>query len=443
MQQNFYGIALDSTQPHIDIDKDTMVFAPRVETLCKSYSNYQFDPQKPNEQPKMFFPVYGNPNSTLYPVPDWSYKYARPLNASNFTFVEMDQNDPISPSLGAVLTLPLIEEINGTWMQTTENLACSIYSQWMPVDVWYEPTMSDQVSYAITSSLSDTCLTTPTASTGRQPINTTISIEYANAINQDITFVTGDIPAFIGIFERFIFQESYHIPNGSIFKAPIPGVATGDSNTHVLDSVARKQRAKLVSVVITGMMADGIARIAGAGTFPYSAPVFLLPNRTEDGELMGRFPVTSATGGQDESLNTTDAADIDNWLRINPTFKRYGYGYHWEGSRTAQFGISVLLTHAVVAIIHMVLVFTDISGHGGGIQRAWESIPELFALAVNSRPSEQLRNTCAGIEEDKTYNELVGVRETSEGHLEAILGSEHMRRHELPRAGVKYGTFPE
>jgi hypothetical protein len=74
----------------------------------------------------MTFPVFdGSP----IPVPDWTYKYTRPVNASNFTFVEIPNTGPLAPSLGAVLTLPLIENNNGTWFQTTENLACSIYSQ--------------------------------------------------------------------------------------------------------------------------------------------------------------------------------------------------------------------------------------------------------------------------------------------------------------------------
>ena len=112
--------------------------------MCNSYSNYYFDPENPNDQPNMTFPTFDD--SSPVPVPDWTYKYTRSLNASNFTFVEMPSN-PLSSSLGAVLALPLIENINGTWVQATENLACSMYSQWIPVDVWYEPTINDQVLY--------------------------------------------------------------------------------------------------------------------------------------------------------------------------------------------------------------------------------------------------------------------------------------------------------
>jgi hypothetical protein len=437
-QQNFHGIALEAAQPHINIDSETPIFAPRVESMCNSYSNYNFDPENPENQTNMVFPSFGG--ASPIQVPDWAYKYSRPQNASNFTFVEIPGTGPESPSLGAVLALPLIENINGAWVQTTENLACSIYSSWIPVDAFYEPTVNDQVSYGIRGSMSDTCLDTPVdASSGRQSINTTIDIEYANAINQPIAFITGNLPALLGIYQRFIYNDSNYIPNGVIFKAPIPGVA----GVVVTDDVARRQRAKLVSTVLAGVVTDGLARNVGDGSYPFSAPFFLLPNKTADGTLQGRFVFTSATGGEDEPLNTTNIADTEKWLRLNPTFQRYGYGYHWGGSRTTQFGISVLLVHLVVAIAHMAYVLREIMWKDRGLPGAWETIPEFFALAVNSGPSEKLHNTCAGISESRTWNEPVAVREASEGHLEMVLGRNQMLQMPMARAGMRYGALPE
>jgi hypothetical protein len=437
-QQNFHGLALEATQPQINIDSETPIFAPRVEAMCNSYSNYNFDPENPDNQTNMVFPAFGG--ASPIPVPGWTYKYSRPQNASNFTFVEIPISGPETPSLGAVLTLPLIENINGTWVQTTENLACSMYSSWIPVDVSYEPTVSDQVSYGIKGSMPDTCLHIPTdPSSERQSINTTIDIEYANAINQPLVFITGNIPAMLAIYQRFVYNDSTYIPNGVIFKAPIPGV----NGAVITDDVARRQRAKLVSVVLAGLVTDGLARNVGDGSYPYSAPFFLLPNRTADGELQGRFAFSSATGGLDEPLNTTNIDDTSKWLRLNPTFQRYGYGYHWQGSRTAQFGISVLLVHLVIAVAHITYILREIMWKDRGLPGAWETIPEFFALAVNSGPSEKLKNTCAGISESRTWNEPVAVREASEGHLEMVLGRNQIVQMPMARAGVWYGALPE
>ena len=405
--------------------------------MCSSYANYHFNPENPDNQTAMFFPTFGS--ASPIQVPDWTFKYSRPQNASNFTFVEIPRTGPDSPSLGAVLTLPLIEN-NGTWFQTTENLACSIYSSWIPADAWYEPTINDQVSFDIKAPMGDTCLNIPIdSSSGRQSIKTTIDIDYANAINAPIEFVTGPTPALLGMFQRYVYNDSLYIPDGVIFKAPIPGVA----GVVVTDNISRKARAKLVSTVLAGVVTDGLARNVGDGSFPFSAPFFLLPNRTADGSLQGRFVFTSATGGQDEPLNTTNIEDTSKWLRLSPSIQRYGYGYHWRGSRTTQFGISVLLIHIVVALAHMAYVLREILAKDRGLPGAWSTIPEFFALAVNSRPSEELRNTCAGIDESKTWSEPAAIREASEGHLEIVLGRHQMIQMPMARGGVRYGALSE
>ena len=391
----------------------------------------------------MLFPTLGGAVSPIQ-VPDWTYKYSRPQNTSNITFVEIPGSGPETPSLGAVLTLPLVENINGTWIQTTENLACSIYSSWIPVDAFYEPTVNDQVSYGIRSTMSDTCLDIPVdPAPGRTAINTTIDIDYANAINQPIVFVTGNVPAVLGVLQRFVHTDSTFVTNGSQFRSPIPSVASGVNNVLITDDEARRQRAKLVSTVLVGMITDGLARNVGDGSFPYSASFFLLPNRTGDGTLQGRFVFSSATAGDDEPLNTTNIADTSQWLCLNPKFQRYGYGYHWHGSRTTQFGISVLLVHLVIASAHMAYVLREIMWKDRGLPGAWETIPEFFALAINSSSSEKLQNTCAGISETRTWNEPVAVREASEGHLEMVLGRNQMLQMPRARTGVRYGALPE
>jgi hypothetical protein len=196
--QNFRGLALEAAQPRINIDYNTKLYAPRVEVICNSYSNHDFDPENPGNQTNMVFPAFGG--ASPIQVPDWTYKYSRPVNASNFTFVEMPISGSETPSLGAVLTLPLIENINGTWVQAAENLACSMYASWIPVEVWYEPTLNDPVSYGIRGSMSDTCLDIPVYPIpSRQSINSTINLEYANAINASIDFITGNLPALLGM----------------------------------------------------------------------------------------------------------------------------------------------------------------------------------------------------------------------------------------------------
>merc|ERR1711939_595041 len=122
-----------------------------------------------------------------------------------------------------------------------------------------------------------------------------------------------------------------------------------------------------------------------------------LTNKTDSNDsLVGRFVVSSAVGGQDESLNAT-SADIENWLSIDPVFSRYGYGYRWQGSATAQFGIIVLLVHATLAIMHSVFILYKVLVVRDGLVCSWTTVAEFLALAMNSSPSPRLRNTCAGV----------------------------------------------
>lgn len=421
-------MALKAAQPHITIDPSTEIFAPRVEILCSSYANYQYNASDylntVDLQPNMTFPTF---DGTIIPVPDWTYKYRHGQNASNLTFVSFVKGDNY-PSIGAVITLPIIELLNNTWTQTTENIACSIYSQWIPVTPFYEPTINDVVSYTITSPLGSTCLSMPSSNSGRKPINTTITKEYANGINQPILFVTGATPAIKGVFDRFINKGSKYVVNGSMFQSPIPALAKGGGQVNITDISARRQRSKVIASLLAGAFTDGMARIAGSGAFPFAAPVFLLPERNAS-VLQGRFPFTSAVQGQDEALNTTSTPEEQGWIKLNPTFQRYGYGYLWHGSRTTQFGICVLMVHVLCAVGHMCWLLSGVVG-GRGVVKAWETIPEILALALGSGK--------AMIGEEKVWKDAVAVRETDLGELELVSGRESITGMAIPRVNRKH-----
>ncbi|EXJ77326.1 hypothetical protein A1O3_09552 [Capronia epimyces CBS 606.96] len=94
--------------------------------------------------------------------------------------------------------------------------------------------------------------------------------------------------------------------------------------------------------------------------------MFVTNKTDESGGLVGRFAVTSTQEGKDSLLNST-TVDAETWLRLDPTFSRYGYGYRWEGSRTAQFGITVLLVLVALAAAHSLFVLYKISIAGAGL----------------------------------------------------------------------------
>ncbi|KAK5253236.1 hypothetical protein LTR40_011150, partial [Exophiala xenobiotica] len=162
--------------------------------------------------------------------------------------------------------------------------------------------------------------------------------------------------------------------------------------------------------------------------------MFLTNDTDSNDSLVGRFVVSSAVGGQDESLNAT-SADVENWLRIDPVFSRYGYGYRWEGSTTAQFGIIILLVHVTLAIMHSAFILYKVLVLRDGLVSSWTTVAEFLALAMNSSPSPRLQNTCAGVNTASTWRQEISVRETYRGHLELVVGADDKARHRKPQTG--------
>jgi hypothetical protein len=432
-QSNYNGLVMNAAQPKLTPLPSTEIFAPRIEVACNTYPDYN-DTDLFIELPMQFPILNGDTSSTpeSMQVPEWSYRYEKPLNATNFTFVELPQTSS-GPSIGAVLTLPIIEQSNGVWRQASENIACSVYGQWAPVDAWFEPNTADQVSYSLANPLTDTCLNLPSTNQPyRVARNFSLDMAYANAINQEIDFVTGNKPAILAILQQFLVNSN-DVRNGILFNAPIPGVEYDE----ITDLEARRSRGRIVATTLAGVITDGMARIAGDGIWPYTTPMFIL-NRTAT-ELVGNFPIVTAYGGEHIPLNTT-AKSLDDWLELTPVFERYGYGYQWRGSPTTQFGIGVLMAHVIIAIAHVCFVLHKVVIRGEGIGRSWDTVNEMLALAINSQPTKKLQNTCAGIEHPATWQEIVSVRETYPGHLEMVVGEKARDENEIPLADHFYGT---
>ncbi|KAK4949966.1 hypothetical protein LTR10_011808 [Elasticomyces elasticus] len=439
-QNNFEGLGLFAAQPKLTLN--TPVYAPKIEVLCNG-SDYMNETAVQNRS-SVSFPSFTN--KTL-PSEGFVLPYAGLFNDTDFQWVEMLAG-PDNPTLGAVVRVPWIylhDTNTSSYVseQATEIHACSIYAQWIPVDVFYEPRTNDQVSFNIKGLLTDTCLTAvPREASTHQPLrNMTIDLDYASAMNQLMPFETDNIPAIPAMLDQTTFEQDNVGPNNGIgydFKAPFLGSVNGEDNANTTFDEIRKTRATMISTLLAGVVTDGLARIGGNGIFPYSAAMFLTNKTNSSGGLVGRFVVTSAEGGEDDSLNAT-SADVDNWLRIDPVISRYGYGYRWEGSNTAKFGIVVLLIHLALAVVHTMFILYKVLIMREGLVSSWTTIAELLTLAMNSSPSSRLQNTCAGVERAKTWRQVVAVRETYPGHLEMVVGPNDKNRHPLPQSDRDYG----
>jgi hypothetical protein len=438
-RNNFEGLALSTTQPRLSLGGK--IFAPRVEVVCNGTDYYSEEEAK--NRTHVNFPSF-TPGTQL-PSADFLLPYHSTMNDTTFDWVRMPEG-PQNPAIGAAIRVPweYKADANSTeLLQATEIHACSIYAQWVPVDVFFEPRTSDQVAFSVKGRLSNTCLTIPQIDSSSEPFrNVSISQDYADAINQDIAFTEGSVPAIMAMLQRLVFQDTDVTDKVvNVFKSPLLGNAqTGQYVTSTI-AEARQSRSTVISTMLAGVVTDGLARIAGNGLFPFSASMFLT-NKTDGDHPVGRFLVSSAQGGEDEALNST-TAEIATLLRIDPIFARYGYGYSWSGSNTVQFGIVILLIHMAVVFAHIGFIVYKLVFQREGLVISWGTVSELVALALNSSPSPRLQDTCAGVEAAKTWRQVVTIRETYPGHLEMVVGADDKAKYPAPQAGKLYGHLKE
>ncbi|TGO77619.1 hypothetical protein BELL_0098g00090 [Botrytis elliptica] len=114
---------------------------------------------------------------------------------------------------------------------------------------------------------------------------------------------------------------------------------------------------------------------------------------------------------------------------------RYGYSYSLQGY-TRRLAVAILVLHMFSALIYAVLVFRH-----GYTNNILKSLTEILVLAINSPPSSNLDNTCAGIERVDTYKKIIRVREVSSSHLGLIVGDDGDIITEEVMADKKYGCL--
>jgi hypothetical protein len=94
-------------------------------------------------------------------------------------------------------------------------------------------------------------------------------------------------------------------------------------------------------------------------------------------------------------------------LRFQQRYYRFGYGYA-PNVITVKVSLAILILYCIVAIAH--IVYSVISGISS---TAWDSISELVALSINSRPSIELQNTCVGIRTTAIFEHKVRIASTN------------------------------
>lgn len=146
-----------------------------------------------------------------------------------------------------------------------------------------------------------------------------------------------------------------------------------------------------------------------------------------------------------EDLFDVTSHEGESWVKLRVDSVIEGLAYTAEGL-AVRIAIAVLTLYCVFAIPHV--VFTSVRGISSS---SWDSIAELTALAMNSPPTKELRNTCAGIASVQTFRTVVSVvarhekgksTATGDGHLQLVLGADRIRGDgDAIRLDAAYGAL--
>ncbi|KAL9618555.1 MAG: hypothetical protein Q9160_006739 [Pyrenula sp. 1 TL-2023] len=107
-----------------------------------------------------------------------------------------------------------------------------------------------------------------------------------------------------------------------------------------------------------------------------------------------------------------------------------GFGYG-PNVLAVQISLVILVLYCTVTIAHILYSIWT-----GNSSSAWDSISELVALAINSRPAEEMQNMCAGINSAKVFGQRVRIAPTGGAFQVASVGYERQDITLMPAATV-------
>lgn len=117
--------------------------------------------------------------------------------------------------------------------------------------------------------------------------------------------------------------------------------------------------------------------------------------------------------GGDAWTLTPDEQARSTELRMQATIT--GYAYSSRGA-LQQFAMAVLLLYVIIALGHCIYVIF----FNATASTAWDSTPEIAALAINSPPTRLLENTGAGVYSSAVFENVVRIRSRGLQKLEFV-----------------------
>lgn len=441
IQENSMGKIKKIKQPKLVSTDTAPVYAPVVQVECASFDYSDAIKSPGPNNPVVSFPLDVLDNYTeistsiAWPVDPSHWNFTRPMNATNFTWIDISSySDGEGPraSLGALITLPIVVGDYATKNDTFWDISqqsrlypCLINAKWAAAKIQYEPNRSNEIIQNITNpGLSGVGDVTNVTKASKQPLGLSdtihISPEWAALLNvagiasASASGESLNVTMMEALLSQFIISD--------IDRSNSPHMVLGSKFTHFITPPT----GDVLPAMIAAVVAEGLSRQAYNWTEPY-----LMfddgPNNTRYTRLTQQYGWSSSVlAVMNKSLTAFDTEFDGSFTRITFTIEQYGYGYGYRGSSTVQFALAVLLTHAAVAIGYILYSIHHRVIGAGFTSSAWGEMGEMLALALHSGRARELQNVGGGVEAKSTWKMKVRVREREGDRLELVVGREYL-----------------
>lgn len=437
----------DVERPMFVSDDTAPIYGPVVQVQCSVF-RYS-DPLKTNDSSSshITFPIErlfdysgtGTQGSLRWPVDPSLWNFSRPLNATNFTWVDVSpyKNDAgILASLAAIITLPdtgissIVRNDTYTSKQISWTVPCVISARWAAASIQYDPMNNSSISYNI----SDPSVLIPhnggkgTDLSQQWGLSKVISVSPKWATLLDIPDVRGthtgsqNTSSLQSLLDRFTTSDS-SLDNETSYKFDDPACRDTMSS---IDGECDSDIARIMGTILSMVVADGLSRHA----YMWAQPYVLLD---QDPDNLHFTPIEGVgwVGGDGElhawlngsySLLEGNYPTLPTWTHFTLDAQRYGYGYSYRDNSTVQFALTILLIHAALAMGHIVhLLYLRWKGYTSS---AWGTMGEMMALALVSRKAKGLRNVGAGVEKRESWSKVVRVWGRDGDRVELVVGKQ-------------------
>lgn len=415
----------------LGIYKEQDVLQPLVQVQCEPRIIPQFAYFRPslssqnnvNSSEINTFSSDGDSQQRSWPFPEGLQTYTYNISediaettayglAIDFAWVNISSPENSSGSIAAVVITPFVgcdpQRINCS--QYAFAHLCTTDARWVGSNPFLDPGQASVVQHNLTQPLLFQKSRTASTDAKKYGISPSIRISssWASFLNPplsypdprtvDAVFTTGALQWLLGTFVQpvpFLSNKSDSNSNITYMYDFSPAFDLAGNKT-VLETVESVGIAasETIGTILSIAVTDGLARVGSAHDYFIGIDTGA-GNKTAVN--LGHFIGEQLYQGAQSNLTAEEWTEIF-LCELRLTVDRYGYGYGLQ-TVTVRYAISIILIHALLTVMFLMYVTYSFYFQGAWTSKAWGNMAELAAMLINSDKTENLQNTCAGIEE--------------------------------------------